>query len=73
MNDNELVVGSFYWVIPVLDTEAEAEWENELQPARYAGRNAEGEQLWHCIGIDGSTNWPMRWIGERIDAPQRAG
>lgn len=73
LNDNELVIGSFYWVIPVLDPDGQADWERDLQPARYAGRNTEGEQLWNCINIDGLTNWPMQWIGGRIDAPQRAG
>jgi hypothetical protein len=26
------------------------------QAARYAGKNAGGELLWHYIGIDGCTN-----------------
>lgn len=73
MNNNELIVGRFYWVIPVLDPDTREEWEDGLQPARYAGKNADGHCLWNYIGIDGCTNWPVRWIGEEISAQAMAG
>jgi hypothetical protein len=37
--------------------------------ARFNGRSAEGELLWNFVGIDGSTNWPVLWIGEAVGAP----
>lgn len=70
---DDLIVGRFYWVFPVLDPDAQDEWETEIQPARFNGTNADGELLWHCIGIDGSSNWPMRWIGDEVEAPSLAG
>jgi hypothetical protein len=63
----DLVVGRFYWVMPVIDTDSDAEWESELQPARFAGRNADGQPLWNCLAIDGVSDWPMRWVGGEID------
>ena len=41
------------------------EWQDELQPERFNGWNAAGEMLWNFIGFDGSSNWPVLWIGER--------
>lgn len=64
----DLVVGKFYWVMPVADPDKEAEWEDGLQPARFNGRNADGVPLWNCLGIDGNSDWPMRWVGAEIIA-----
>ena len=66
MSDKTLKVGAFYWVKPVLDPDREEEWELDYQPARYAGKNAAGEDIWHCLNLDGVSNWPMRWIGTEI-------
>jgi hypothetical protein len=55
--------GAFYWVIPAVDAGLEDDWEGNLQPARYAGMWA-GWPCWHCLGIDGPSTWPMRFIGE---------
>ena len=65
----DLIVGRFYWVMPAFDPDADAEWESEMQPARYAGKDASGNQLWNCLGIDGASDWPMRLIGAEIFAP----
>lgn len=60
-----LKIGSFYWVMPVLDPDRKEEWEYDNQPARFAGWNASDEELWQCIGYEDAT-WPIRWIGEEI-------
>lgn len=71
---DQLIVGRFYWVMPTLDPDAEGEWESGMQPARFAGRNAEGGLLWNCLAIEGVSDWPMKWIGKEIDAqPVSAG
>jgi hypothetical protein len=72
--DKQLIVGSFYWVIPEVDPdganrddwEPGQEWQNEIQPARFNGWNAAGERLWNFLGGDGSSNWPVLWVGEKI-------
>ena len=61
-----LKVGSFYWVLPVLDVDTDKEWVNEPQPARFAGRKTDGTGLWDCLGLDETSDWPMRWIGKEI-------
>ena len=45
------------------------EWEDEIQPARFNGWNAAGEMLWNFIGFDGSSDWPVLWVGEAIEVP----
>ena len=77
----ELVVGRYYWIIPVPDREtsvsrrrpagigARAEWQDEIQPARFNGWSANGEMLWNFLGTDDSWNWPVLWIGEPIEFP----
>lgn len=62
----DLVEGRFYWVRPVLDPDTDKLWMHEDQPARFAGRNAGGEELWDCLGLDDSSTWPMTWIGPEI-------
>jgi hypothetical protein len=68
----DLVVGAFYWVLPVFDPDTDLDWQNEVQPAsRLAGRSDDGSLLWDCIGLDEPSDWTMRWIGERIVSPSR--
>ena len=43
-----------------LDPDAE-NWENEVMPARYAGNNQ-----WIYLGVEGVSDWPVRWIGDEI-------
>lgn len=70
---NGLIVGEFYWVIPVPGAlGSPGEWANALQPARFAGTSAEGELLWNYPGISGCSDWPVMWIDERIEPPRRA-
>jgi hypothetical protein len=77
---DHLVVGTFYWVLPELDPDATwrdqwqpgQEWQDDLQPARFAGLNADGELLWNLLGVDGCSNSPVLWVGEAITAPQNA-
>jgi hypothetical protein len=40
-----------------------------MQPARFHGWNAAGEMTWNFMGFDGSSDWPMIWIGEAIAVP----
>ena len=58
-----LEVGAFYWVLIVFDADYldGEEWVNEAQPARYAGNG-----MWHYLGLDGKSDWPVRWIGPQI-------
>ena len=62
----ELIVGHFYWVMPDSDLDGNEEWEHDVQPARFAGLNEKGNQLWHCLNLEGSSDWPMRFIGNEI-------
>jgi hypothetical protein len=67
--EREFKVGSFYWVRITLDpdcAEDDSEWMHEDQPARYAGKDADGRDLWHFLGVDGVTYWGFRWIGPEI-------
>ncbi|WP_181885631.1 hypothetical protein [Trinickia dinghuensis] len=41
-----------------------------MQPARFNGWNAAGEMLWNFMGFDGSSNWPVLWIGAALEATQ---
>lgn len=66
MDEEHLIVGHSYLVRPALDLNADAGWEAGLQPARFAGRNAAGDLLWNRLGVDGSSNCPMRWIGAEL-------
>jgi hypothetical protein len=67
---DDLVIGQYYWILPEPDEESREAWEDDLQPARYAGKNVDGQLLWNFIGIDGCTNWSVVWIGEAINKPQ---
>ncbi len=77
VNDKQLIVGAFYWVIPEVNRDAEdrdlcepgLEWQDEMQPTRFNGRNAAGEMLWNFLGFDGSSNWPVLWVEEEIGVP----
>jgi hypothetical protein len=66
---NRLVVGKYYWVIPEPAPTAYSAWEDGPQPARFVGRDTNGAPLWSCIGIEGVTNWPMRWVGHHVKEP----
>jgi hypothetical protein len=59
--EQDLIAGRFYWVIPALDPDTREEWEDGLQPARYAGKNADGHCLWNYIGIDGCRTAGRAW------------
>lgn len=61
-----LITGAFYWALPVLDPDADAEWINQPQPARYCG-----EDRWEWIGYEGN-DWPARWVGDRIEQSNEA-
>lgn len=64
-DENNLEVGAFYWVIIALDPDGE-DWENQKMPARYAGKNSEGEDTWNLLGVEGASDWPVIWIGDEI-------
>lgn len=72
-----LKVGSFYWVMPVHDVDFDApfeHWMRQEQPARYAGKDETGQELWQYLGLegdlaDGAQAWPTRWIGAEIVWP----
>lgn len=64
---NRLVAGNFYWVVP--EPTARNAWSDDKQPARFMGFASNGATLWLCLGIDGVTSWPMRWIGDCLDVP----
>ncbi|RDU96961.1 hypothetical protein [Trinickia dinghuensis] len=76
-NDKRLIPGTFYWVIPEIDPDADdrdqwqpgQEWQDEMQSARFNGWNAAGEMLWNFMGFDGASNWPVLWIGGEIAVP----
>ena len=58
---SSLIPGKFYWALPVLDPDADAEWINQPQPARYCGNDQ-----WEWIGYEGN-EWPARWVGSAIE------
>lgn len=60
----DLEIGVFYWVLWVLDPDDKEEWERDLQPARYAG-----EGRWNALGIEGTTDWPVRAVVSKLEAP----
>ncbi|WP_152973118.1 hypothetical protein [Pseudomonas asplenii] len=62
--ERELIPGRFYWAIPVFDVDANEDWVNDPQPARYVGSDA-----WQWIGSE-NDEWPARWVGEEIEFPR---
>ena len=68
--ETELEVGAFYWVIPANDPDTENEWEKHVQPARFYGRaDDDGRLFWNCLNIQDPSDWPMKWIGDKIVVP----
>lgn len=65
-----LVVGKYYRVVPEPAPTAYSAWEDGPQPVRFIGRDTNGAPVWSCVGIDGITNWPMRWIGSQLQEPK---
>jgi hypothetical protein len=65
----DLVVGAFYWVVPANDPDEDIEQLTDTQPALFVGYSESGEQQWICLGLEGLTTWPMKWIGAIIYAP----
>ncbi|WP_342152294.1 hypothetical protein [Methylorubrum sp. SB2] len=63
LTDN-LKVGAFYWVLPVLDPDTEETWWNDCMPARYAGNGQ-----WWYLDHEGVSDWPVRWVGPEIVKP----
>ena len=79
---SEMKPGSFYWAIPASDPDTDLQWQNEIQPARYAGLSSTGQKLWFWLGVEGSvapiepvnetmrdygvSDWPAVWIGDEI-------
>lgn len=62
MADTEnLIEGAFYWVLIAIDPDAKYDWENERMPARYNGNGR-----WCYLGMKEVSDWPVRWVGERI-------
>jgi hypothetical protein len=63
--------GAFYWALPVHDPDTDLEWQNEEQPARFAGYSETGGDRWFWLGVsgdgvDGVSTWPARWVGHEI-------
>lgn len=56
----QLLEGQFYWAQPVLDADADSDWVNQSQPARYLGNDR-----WLWIGYE-TEDWPARWVGDLI-------
>lgn len=65
----DLIVGAFYWAMPTLDPDNRECWEYFCQPMRFHGKNEDGNLMWHCIAFADPSDWPMRWIGPRIESP----
>ena len=70
--DKPLKLGAFYWALPVLDPDTDADWENKEQPARFNGYDAAGNESWHWLGVEGdmpgkASRWPSRWVGSEIE------
>lgn len=81
MTERKLVLGRFYWVLPVFDVNVDvgnfpdydsafeamqAHWTNREQPARFVGYRDDGEEQFMFIGEDGVSDWPVRWVGMEI-------
>ena len=61
-----LIPGRFYWVMLATDPDTNEIWEQREQPARFSRYLDDGTPLWHCLNIEGESDWPMRWIGAEI-------
>jgi hypothetical protein len=65
-----LDIGKFYWVIPAPALTAPDDWQDGLQPARFIGRDPTTcKLLWSVMGLDGVSDWPMLWIGNKVKEP----
>lgn len=67
-DDKNLREGAFYWIIPAFDPDTDLEWENAVQPARFDGY-VDGEPRWHCLNLDGVSDWPAIYVGPEITPP----
>lgn len=77
-----LKVGVYYWVLPEPDPNARYPFENQPQPARFVGYDAEGFALWNWIGVgsdepgegdetpDGGLPWDVVWVGWKVSGGQ---
>lgn len=61
-----LIAGRFYWAMPVLDPDTDEEWERHEQPVRFSRYREDSTPLWHCLNVQGESEWPMRWVGSEI-------
>lgn len=69
-DESDLIVGAFYWAMPVNDPDLVEKWEYYCQPVRFWGRSETGEPLWQSIvSGDEPNDYGMRWIGPRIISP----
>lgn len=64
MDERELIIGAFYWVLIALDPDGE-DWENEKMPGRFIGFAENGDERFQTIGCE-DTEWPVIWIGDEI-------
>lgn len=62
----DLEVGAFYWVQITLDPDAEEAWENDVMPARFAGTNETGGLMWNFLGQEGTSDWYVKWVGDKL-------
>jgi len=65
MTERDLEPGAFYWVLTAFDPDTDKAWENEVMPARY-----EGGGKWVYLGVDGISEWPVRWVGGKLTPPK---
>lgn len=62
-------IGKFYWVVPANDPDFPEgqEWMAELQPARLAGFNEDGEPRFQFIGVDLDEDfYPVKFVGPEL-------
>jgi hypothetical protein len=65
---NHLIAGQFYWAEHTFGPIEDDERLGAVQPALFWGWK-DGQEQWVCLGIDGVSDWPMKWVGKAILPP----
>ncbi|WP_293006884.1 hypothetical protein [Nitrosomonas sp.] len=64
-DDQDLLPGKFYWVVPEVDVDGPEEDILKPEPARYLGDNK-----WSLLGTDDDKKWPLRRVICEITQPE---
>nr|OAP95079.1 hypothetical protein A4U53_17810 [Rhizobium leguminosarum] len=66
--DRAALTPGFYWVYVSGDPDAENDWENGAQPARFSRYGEDGREWWFYLNIEEETDWAPGAVWARIES-----